>query len=43
MNGVMLAVVAGNGTRRSSRFTSTAAALNSARSTAGRLLIIGRG
>ena len=43
MNGATLAIVARNGTRFSSLFTSTAAARSSARSTAARLLRIGRG
>ena len=42
MNGVMLAVVARNGTRFSSLFTSTTDARISARSTAVRLLRVGR-
>ena len=42
MNGVMLAVVASSGSRRSSLATSTAAARSSARSTAGRLFKVGR-
>ena len=42
MNGVMLAVVARNGTRCSSLVISTAVARSSARSTASRLLRVGR-
>ena len=43
MNGVMLAVVARNGTRFSSLLTSALVARSSARSTASRLLKVGRG
>ena len=42
MNGVMLAVVARNGTWRSSFASSTVVARSSARSTASRLLKVGR-
>ena len=42
MNGVMLAVVARNGTRRSSFVTSTVVARSRALSTASRLLSVGR-
>jgi len=43
MNGVMLAVVARNGTHFSSLATSTIVARSSARSSASRLLNVGRG